>query len=634
MIRYTNCDKWFPSDGIELEDAAYDSVKTDTNCIVIAGPGAGKTELLAQKACYLLETNKCPNPQKILAISFKKDAARNLAERVEKRCGKELSKRFISRTYDSFAKHLVDHFRMSIPENYRPPAEYNIASHDDIESLIKHYDLPHDIENEYGIHEVSTTEFIRFYLTKNMLPIYKEYNNINEWLIGKVWHSLINGESWLTPSLTFPMISRLAEYLLRFNPSIRKALRMTYKYVFLDEFQDTTEVQYDLVKTAFLGSNSILTAVGDDKQRIMNWAGAMEDIFNTYKNDFAAVQKELIMNHRSAPRLVAIQKVISHAINGRVTDIKTNKKWNREDGICENWIFDNEKEEAEIVCGSIKTWLEEEDISPRDICIIAKQNVDTYSKLIVEGLKLNNIKARNEANLQDLLSDEVAQAILNIIILSNDKQAPVQWVEVVELFKMLKGYDDDSKEEKIIDLEMELNKFLVELKSSFETTANKEQLKEIINRIIKYLGESIISGIFPQYKNLSNLYKLIDDLTSNLWKEYSEVMDWIQAVNELKGVNSIPIMTIHKSKGLEYDTVIFVGLEDGAFWSFRQQQQEDMCAFFVALSRAKRRAIFTFSNLRTDRFNRTRIQSRAQIRTFYDLLSESQVVDEVAFTEM
>ncbi|WP_242847743.1 3'-5' exonuclease [Fervidicella metallireducens] len=117
-------------------------------------------------------------------------------------------------------------------------------------------------------------------------------------------------------------------------------------------------------------------------------------------------------------------------------------------------------------------------------------------------------------------------------------------------------------------------------------------------------------------------------------KEYREVKDWTQAVMELKGVNSIPIMTIHKSKGLEYDTVIFVGLEDGAFWSFRQQQQEDMCAFFVALSRAKRRAIFTFSNLRTDKFNRTRTQSREQIMTFYELLRESQVVDEVVFTEI
>lgn len=634
MIRYTNCKEWFPSDEIELEDAAYDSVKVDTNCIVIAGPGAGKTELLAQKACYLLQTNKCQNPQKILAISFKKDAARNLAERVENRCGKDLSKRFVSRTYDSFAKHLVDHFRMSLPENYRPPAEYSIASHDDIERLIKQYILPHDLENEYGIHEVSTTEFIRFYLTQNMLPISKDYSNVNEWLIGKVWYSLIKGESWLSPSLTFPMISRLAEYLLRFNPSIKKALRMTYKYVFLDEFQDTTKEQYDLVKTAFLGSNSILTAVGDDKQRIMKWAGAMEDIFNRYRKDFFAVQKELIMNHRSAPRLVAIQKAISHAINGRIIDIKTNKKWNKEDGICENWVFNDEKEEAEVVCESIKTWIEKENISPRDICIIAKQNVDAYSKLIVEGLKQNNIKARNEANLQDLLSDEVAQAVLNIIILTNSKHAPVQWIEVVELIKMLKGYDDDSKEEKIRGLEIELNKFLMELKSSFEATANKEQLKELINIIIKFLGENIIMGIFPQYKNRVNLNKLIDDLTSNLWKEFNEVMDWTKAVMELKGVSSIPIMTIHKSKGLEYDTVIFVGLEDGAFWSFRQQQQEDMCAFFVALSRAKRRAIFTFSNLRTDRFNRTRTQSKTQIRTFYDLLRESQVVDEVAFTEI
>jgi len=103
-------DDWIPVDVKKLEDAAIDVVKSSANVGVVAGPGAGKTELLAQRASFLLQTNLCPDPKKILAISFKKDAAENLAERVEKRCGKELASRFDSKTFDAFSKVLVDLF--------------------------------------------------------------------------------------------------------------------------------------------------------------------------------------------------------------------------------------------------------------------------------------------------------------------------------------------------------------------------------------------------------------------------------------------------------------------------------------------------------------------------------------------
>ena len=85
-MKIINKEIWQPSDGITLEESAKQSVISQNNILVIAGPGAGKTELLAQKATYLLQTNLCKDPQKILAISFKTDSAQNLKERVEKRC--------------------------------------------------------------------------------------------------------------------------------------------------------------------------------------------------------------------------------------------------------------------------------------------------------------------------------------------------------------------------------------------------------------------------------------------------------------------------------------------------------------------------------------------------------------------
>nr|WP_261769622.1 3'-5' exonuclease [Paenibacillus xylanexedens] len=86
---------------------------------------------------------------------------------------------------------------------------------------------------------------------------------------------------------------------------------------------------------------------------------------------------------------------------------------------------------------------------------------------------------------------------------------------------------------------------------------------------------------------------------------------------------SIPVMTIHKSKGLEYDTVIFLGLEDDAFWSFNTQKIEDMCAFFVALSREKKQCFFTFSASReTSQFGDVQIRNKSNngIYALYQLL--------------
>lgn len=120
-----------------LEDNANAAVKAKGNVLVVAGPGAGKTELLAQKASYLFQTNTCRDPQKILAISFKNDAADNLKKRVIKRCGKEVESRFISMTYDAFSKSLVDHFRFALPEDIRPESSYLVNDADTIDAAFK-----------------------------------------------------------------------------------------------------------------------------------------------------------------------------------------------------------------------------------------------------------------------------------------------------------------------------------------------------------------------------------------------------------------------------------------------------------------------------------------------------------------
>src|SRR5262249_11266306 len=138
-----------------------------------------------------------------------------------------------------------------------------------------------------------------------------------------LWNELLSRS---TPAqVDFPMIGRLAELILATNPALLTALRATYGFLFLDEFQDTTGIQYDLTKTAFRESQLIVTAVGDDKQRIMAWAGALGTIFKDFQQEFAATKETLLLNHRSAPELVRIQTYLVQMLDPQAPAPKASK---------------------------------------------------------------------------------------------------------------------------------------------------------------------------------------------------------------------------------------------------------------------------------------------------------------------
>lgn len=293
-MKKVRVEEWIPSDNIVLEDNANFAVKCIENILVVAGPGAGKTELLAQKAGYLFQTDICHNPQKILAISFKTDAAENLKQRVCKRYGNEIKSRFSSMTYDAFSKRLLDRFRLALPIDWQPDKDYEVNNAEIIDAAFKKvgYNNPHNLKKG---------ELKKFYeqtLSSVSFPIKQE--NLGE----KVWKLLIKGFDGNKATLDFKMICILSEYIVRSNPKIKRALQCTYTHVFLDEFQDTTNLQYRLVKTCFKDSRSVITAVGDNKQRIMLWAGALKSVFTDFKANFLSQQTQLIMNHRSAPSVM------------------------------------------------------------------------------------------------------------------------------------------------------------------------------------------------------------------------------------------------------------------------------------------------------------------------------------------
>lgn len=596
-------EKWLPSDNIVLERNAVDAIKSDVNVLVVAGPGAGKTELLAQKANYLFETDRCKEPYKILAISFKRDAAKNLKERVEKRCGKETAIRFDSMTYDAFAKSLLDHFRLALPQELRPKQGY----------IVEDKEILKEAFVRYNNHNARYYDAI---LSSVSLPFSKD--EVGE----RVWKLLIHGFDGNESMLTFKMISMLAEYIIRTNEMIKLELQETYKYVFLDEFQDTTTLQYDLVKQCFLSSHSLITAVGDNKQRIMVWAGARKTIFIDFQNDFNAIKYKLIMNHRSAPRLVDLQRKMYSVLNESDGQVQHSTKWRKEDGNINLIISENSESEALTIANSILEKIET-GISPTQICVLCKQKPQEYTTSIIEKLGQNGICARVENDYQDLIKEPIVELLLSFLLLICNRKLPKEWQIVVYSIIELWGISYNQSNDDYINAQKQIEKELLQKKQQISLVTKRSEFNSVLKEIVSFLGLNRIKAVFPEYSQGRYLNDVLNKFAKYFWLQLVETsFDLNIAIERFKGLHSIPIMTIHKSKGLEYDTVFFVGLEDSAFWNFKRQPDEDRCAFFVALSRAKSEISFSFCKNRNHQ-----IQKHDDINEFYELLQEPGIAN-------
>jgi ATP-dependent DNA helicase len=600
-------EEWLPKGDIIIEDTALGAVKDVTNCLVIAGPGAGKTELLAQKLDYLFSTNKCISPKKILALSFKTDAASNLKERVKKRYGEEYASRFTSLTYSAFEKRILDQFRDALPEDIRPARDYLIDDWDVIKETL--------YENDINVHGMRMSD-IRSYVENIILN--DGYNH-------KFKTDLLKGALDNKPVLLYRQITKLATHIIDTNEYIRKALQMTYDFVFLDEFQDTTYAQYNLLKTCFLGSSCKLTAVGDNKQAIMRWAGAKPDIFPDYIQDFNSNEYQLLMNHRSVPKLVEFQKEVHQILNSNHSSIQTNNYPEFQEGEITLFEFENESLEAELIANDIESKIQG-GIRPSEICILAKQKVDDYSSKLITTLSSKGIKARIENEYQELLKDPTCNLLLDLISCSQGKRDPLIWENISNFYGNINGIDEFTDELILAKSYKEIDNIVSDITyliSNF--IPNEESMLKLIDCIIEKIDEKRIISNFSTYNGKSDLDIIVKNFSKLLYKEYSQTQgEWLDIVSSFKGENSIPIMTIHKSKGLEYEAVYFLGLEDSAFWSFNDQPEEDKSAFFVALSRAKSYLIFTYCKLRNNR-----LQNNRNINEIYSLLIQSSLVDVV-----
>ena len=403
------------------------------------------------------------------------------------------------------------------------------------------------------------------------------------------------------------MINWLIEYMVRVNPQVQKALHITYPQVFLDEFQDTTFAQFGMLQTVFAASDAVFTAVGDDKQRIMGWAGAMPDAFNVFTQQFNARRVSLILNWRSHEALVAIQRVIAARIDPHVAPVEARGVQTVDGDVAAIWNFDTREEECETLAAWIRQQVDSGIVEAHDIAILVRMRADQVEQELAPAFAAKQLLLRNLARnvgsiaIQDLLSEELTTIILPLLRLGATKKDAQAWSDAQRSLRYIHAIAD-SDEIAQQEMQQALESFSRELRAYMAANApDAEVVRELTRRAIEFVGVETIRQAFPEYGRDADFERVREGFEILLIEAADGGGTWPEALDRFEGRGRVPLMTVHKSKGLEFHTMVFFGLDNGTWWSLAPNRPEELNSFFVAFTRAEQRAFFTSCAARGNR---------------------------------
>lgn len=590
----------------ELNPAQFEAVKTKSGSVlVIAGAGSGKTKTLTYRVARLIEDGVAP--ENILLLTFTKKAAKQMLSRAELVLDFRASKvaggtfhsfaNMILRKYSSFldlknnftivdrqdAEDIVNHVRGKIIDKTekRFPKKGTIL---DIcsKSINKSASISEIIEKEYKQFDYATDKIIQ------ILKLYVEYKRQN---------SLLDYDDLLLYLKT----------LLSANSDVRKILSNQYKYIMVDEYQDTNKLQAEIVQLLASEHNNVM-AVGDDSQSIYSFRGA------NFKNilDFPSIFEntkiiKLEQNYRSSQNILALANEVLKKAQEKYSktlfsDIKNDEKPAL---ICSK----NSTEEAEFITQKILELLEE-GIDLNKIAILARSARMTYNleielnKKNIPFKKFGGMKFIETAHIKDVIS--YLRVILN----------PSDIISYNRVLLLLNGVGNQTVSKLLPVLASSEKKQLPKIKNSseiehllrmIEIAQEKLSVTDIVKVVIEYY-EPILTGKYDDYpKRLKDLehflflatqYNNLDDFLSDLALEPPESS--VEDVEEgaIKD-DFLTISTIHSAKGLEWDSIFVVGAVDGKFpsvFSFNSQEEleEELRLMYVALTRAKTNLYITY----------------------------------------
>lgn len=603
---YDKIDK--ESDRMNLVDSLNDRqkeavVNTDGPMLILAGAGSGKTKVLTTKVAYLIE-EKNIDPNNILAITFTNKAAKEMKERIFKLEGNSAFYIQIS-TFHSFGlKILKENCELLGYEK-----NFTILDSDDSLSIIKKIMKELNIDaNKYN------PKAIKNVISNNKNEIidpekYSLYVNTDFDEIALEVYRKYEKSLKINNAVDFDDLLILPLKLFNNNPGVLQKYQEKYKYVFIDEYQDTNEPQYILSKMISAKYKNI-TVVGDADQAIFTWRGANYKNILNFEKDYKDAKVVLLEeNYRST-------KTILNAANNVIKNNKVRKEKNlwtqNEEGskITYYKAFD-EKDESNYVVNEIKKLIEK-GVNPKDICVLYRANAQ--SRTVEEAFLTSNISYNIVGSYAFYNRKEIKDLIAYLKLIYNNKD-DVSLLRVINYPK--RGIGNKAIENLAIKSNV-LDKSLYEVidsgkeldfKNMIEEIKKEEShltLTELIDMVLDKSGmkksledeKSIEADIrlenLEEFKSIAKAMEINEGIVS--LEELLDKLALVSDVSEQKNDNEdkVTLMTMHAVKGLEYDYVFIVGVEEGLFphsnsLGSNDELEEERRLCYVAITRAKKK---------------------------------------------
>lgn len=606
--------------------------------MVIAGPGSGKTRVLTYRIAHMI--NLGIDPGSILSLTFTNKAAREMKDRIEKVVGNRANRVWAGTFHSLFARILrVEAHRIGFPN------DFTIYDTDDTKSVISEIITQMNLDKKVyapgivrGRISAAKSNLItpKAYVANDELMAYDRMNRRP--LIHAIYEKYA-ARCQRAGAMDFDDLLLQMFRLLYQNPDhTREKYQRQFRYVLVDEFQDTNYLQYEILKllVVYPGSERNICIVGDDAQSIYSFRGATIENILQFENDFPELRTyKLEQNYRSTRHIVeAANDVITHNKKQLQKKIWTSRNEGSKIKIIKTV---SETEEGKRVADTIIEQKNRYNLHNKEIAILYRTN--GQSRIFEEQLRRYNIPYRVYGGLSFYSRKEIKDLIAYLRLTINDKDDealkrvinyPRRGIgdSTIEQITQLADDNDMSMWEVLtnIQLNVRAKKSLgdfIELIRAFKNKAAKANAYETADYIarnsgiIALLKEDKSPEGLGRLENITSLLDGIQEFVQDDELEAGEVAStdrslsaFLQTISLMTDADEkvedhdfVTLMSVHSAKGLEFRSVFVVGLEENLFPSYLSlsegsQVDEERRLFYVAITRAEEFLCLTYANSR------------------------------------
>ena len=588
----------------------------DGAVLVSAGAGSGKTRLLTHRIAYLISELNV-SPYNILAITFTNKAANEMKTRVEKMISG--GERVWISTFHSMCARIL---RMDIENLGTYDKNFSILAEQDTDKIFK------QICAKFGVEKDDKRKSIAFHINnlKNNNMTITEYKKLYEHLDGidlieKVYFAY-QAELKNSNALDFNDLLNITYELFKKCPNVLEKYAHRFKYVLVDEFQDTNNIQYDIVKLLTSEHKNIFV-VGDEDQCIYTWRGANFGNIFDFQKDFDKVRVfKLERNYRSTKKILNLANKL---IKNNKSRMDKNLWTQNSDGaeISSRRIYD-EKEEAEIVAREIYDLVQNYGYKYSDFAVLMRLNALTYP--FEERFLAYNIPHRIYGGFKFFERAEIKNLIAYLRLFVNPRD-DISFTRIINFPKRgigdsaLSALETEAKNrglnllsclmQEVVDLPTAtLKKFegfkniYINLLRDYEQMSMADFVKCVIKEFgIKNAYNSNSEEDINRILNIDTFVSQVAEFEDkNPGQTLVEFLESVSLISDIDGMddagNCVSIATVHSVKGLEFRYVFVIGLEEKIFpiarsFDNEDEMEEERRLMYVAITRAKERLMLT-----------------------------------------